>query len=272
MSLEASLIPSHSDRQSIKTRLAAMFADTIVITWRNLLGYIRIPEAAFFSSVQPIMFVLLFRYVFGGAIHPPVGTYVDYLIPGIFVQTVAFGAVGTAIGLAQDLQTGIIERFRALPMSRSAVLAGRTVADLVRNVFVVIIITGVGFAVGFRVHTDAGAFIAGLGILLLFAFTLSWGFALIGLLAPNAETAQVMSFPILFPLTFASTAFVPVQTMPGWLQPFVNNQPVSIIVDSARALMEGGPTESYVWKAIVWSVGILLVLGPLAVRRYRRAT
>ena len=251
--------------------LRVMAEDAGVITWRNLLGYVRIPEAAFFSSVQPIMFVLLFRYVFGGAIPVPSGTYVDYLIPGIFVQTVAFGAVGTSIGLAQDLHTGLIERFRALPMSRSAVLAGRTVADLVRNVFVVAIITGVGFAVGFRLQTNAAAFIAALGILLLFAYALSWGFALIGLSAPNAETAQVMSFPVLFPLTFASSAFVPVSSMPGWLQGFANNQPVSVVVNATRALMDGGPTVGLVWKSIVWSLGILIVLGPLAVRRYRRA-
>jgi ABC-2 type transport system permease protein/oleandomycin transport system permease protein len=142
---------------------------------------------------------------------------------------------------------------------------------MVRNVFVVIIITGVGFAVGFRLHTNVLAFIAALGILLLFAYALSWGFAYIGLSAPNAETAQVMAFPVLFPLTFASSAFVPISSMPGWLRGFANNQPVSIVVDTARALMNGGPTASYVWKAIAWSVGFFVVLGPLAVRRYRKA-
>ena len=244
--------------------------DAITLTWRNLLGYVRIPEALFFSSVQPIMFVLLFRYVFGGAIHPLNNIpYVDYLIPGIFVQTVAFGAVSTTIGLAEDLHKGLIERFRALPMARSAVLAGRTTADLVRNVLVVALITGVGFAVGFRIQNVLG-FFAGIALLLAFAYTLSWGFAVIGLSAPNSETAQVMAFPVLFPLTFASSAFVPVQSMPGWLQTFAKNQPFSLVVDAVRALMIGGPTETYVVRSVLWIAGILVVLMPLAVRRYRR--
>ena len=253
-------------------RLFWAVLDTLAMTKRNLIKYVRIPESLFFSSVQPVMFVLLFRYVFGGAIHVPGVSYVNYLIPGIFVQTVAFGAVATSIALAEDLQKGIIERFRALPMARSAVLAGRTVADLVRNVVVVIIITGVGYAVGFRVQTNVLAFIAGLCLLLLFAYALSWAFAVIGLYAPNSETAQVMSFPLLFPLTFASSAFVPVKSMPGWLRGFAHYQPVSVVVDASRALMLGGPTFSPVWQSIAWTVGIVVVLAPLAVRRYRQVT
>ncbi len=243
--------------------------NSATLTWRNLMAYIRIPEALFFSSVQPIMFVLLFRYVFGGAIRVPGLSYVNFLMPGIFVQTVSFGAVSTAIGLADDLQKGIVERFRALPTARSAVLAGRTFADLIRNVLVVALITGVGYLVGFRVQTSVLAFLAGIGILLLFAYALSWGFAVIGLAAPNAETAQVMSFPLLFPLTFASTAFVPAAEMPGWLQVFVNHQPVSLVCNAVRALMVGGPTATYVWESLVWCAGLLIVLAPLAVNRYR---
>jgi ABC transporter DrrB family efflux protein len=255
------------------TGVRASIGDTIVVTWRNLLGYVRIPEQLFFSSVQPVMFVLLFRYVFGGAIHLPEKiSYVNYLIPGVFVQTVSFGAVATSIGLAQDLHTGLIERFRALPMARSAVLAGRTAADLVRNVLVVLLITAVGYLVGFRVQTNAIAFIAGLGLLLLFAYALSWGFAVIGLSAPNAETAQVMAFPLLFPLTFASSAFVPVSSMPGWLQGYAKYQPVSEVVDATRSLMIGGPTAVHVLQALAWCLGILFVLAPLAVRRYRRTS
>lgn len=244
--------------------------DTITIMKRNLTRLVRIPEALFFSSVQPVMFVLLFRYVFGGAIRVPGGSYVDFLIPGIFVQTVAFGAINTAIALAEDLHTGIIERFRALPMARSAVLAGRTLADLVRNVVVVIILTGVGYAVGFRIGTNVGEFLAGLGLILLFAYALSWGFSVIGLYAPDSETAQVMSFPVLFPLTFASSAFVPVQSMPGWLQGFARHQPVSVIVDAARGLMVGGPTQWSVLQSLAWIAGIIIVLAPVAVRRYRK--
>jgi ABC-2 type transport system permease protein/oleandomycin transport system permease protein len=250
-------------------RLRRAARNTATLTWRNLMGYLRIPEALFFSSVQPVMFVLLFRYVFGGAIHAPGESYVNFLMPGIFVQTVAFGAVSTSIGLAEDLQKGIIERFRTLPIARSAVLAGRTSADLIRNVVVVAIITGVGYAVGFRVTTNVAAYFAGVGVLLLFSYALSWGFAVIGLSAPNSETAQVMSFPLLFPLTFASSAFVPVTDMPSWLQGFATHQPVSVVVNATRALMTGGPTKTLLWEALVWCVGIFVVLAPLAVSRYR---
>lgn len=245
--------------------------DALTITKRNLIAYTRVPEALFFSSVQPVMFVLLFRYVFGGAIHPVGMSYVNYLIPGIFMQTVAFGSIGTSIGLAEDLQKGLIERFRALPMARSAVLAGRTLADLMRNIIVSLIIAGVGFAVGFRIGTNVLCYIAGIAILLFFAYALSWGMAIIGLAAPDSETAQVMSFPLLFPLTFASSAFVPVQTMPHYLRAFAANQPFSIVVDTTRALMVGGPTAFLLLKCMIWLAGMILVLAPLAVRRYRRA-
>jgi len=254
-------------------RLRWTLADITTVTWRNLLAYTRIPEALFFSTLQPIMFVLLFRYVFGGAIPIPGGVpYVDYMMPGIFVQTVMFGAVSTSVGLAEDLQKGLIERFRALPMARSAVLAGRTSADLVRNVFVVIIMTGVAYAVGFRIGDGGPAYILGALILLAFAYSMSWGFAAIGLAAPNSETAQVMAFPILMPLTFASTAFVPIQSMPGWLQGFVRHQPVSVVVDGARSLMVGGfyHSSSSVWYALLWIAGLLLALVPIGIWRYRK--
>jgi ABC-2 type transport system permease protein/oleandomycin transport system permease protein len=253
-------------------------SDTLTLTRRNLLAITRIPEALFFSTIQPIMFVLLFRYVFGGAIPIPGGLpYVDYLMPGIFVQTVAFGAVSTSIGLAEDLQKGLIERFRALPMSRGAVLTGRTTADVVRNVFVVIIITVVGLLVGFRPTTGVASYLAALGLILLFAYALSWGFAVIGLSAPNSETAQVMSFPILFPLTFISAAFVPVGSMPSWLQGFATYQPVSVTVSACRALMvgpavTGNTTWFWVSRSLLWSVLFLIVLIPLAIRRYRTRT
>ncbi|MGD0873447.1 MAG: ABC transporter permease [Acidimicrobiales bacterium] len=268
-------------------RLYWAIADMWTMTKRNLIGYTRVPEAVFFSSVQPIMFVLLFRYVFGGAIPTPGYHYVQFLMPGIFVQTVAFGSIGTSIGLAEDLQKGLIERFRALPMSRWAVLAGRTTADLFRNLFVMALMTAVGYAVGYRIGTNVGEYLAGILLLLLFAYALSWGFAFVGLSAPNSETAQLMSFPVLFPLTFASSAFVPLQTMPGWLQGFAKHQPVSVVCNAARDLMSGlpkpdlvfppftsivsnGPMNSTVFWAIVWSLGILAVLAPVSVRRYRR--
>jgi ABC transporter DrrB family efflux protein len=238
-------------------------------------AFTRIPEALFFSTLQPIMFVLLFRYVFGAAIPIPGGVpYVDYMMPGIFVQSVMFGAVSTSVGLAEDLQKGLIERFRALPMSRSAVLAGRTTADGLRNVFVVLIMTGVAYAVGFRAGAGALDYICGALILLAFAYAMSWGFAAIGLSAPNSETAQVMSFPILIPLTFASTAFVPIQVLPGWLQVFARHQPVSVVINGARSLMVGGfyHSSSDVWYALAWIAGLLLVLMPLGVWKYRRTS
>ncbi|MHB8247137.1 MAG: ABC transporter permease [Acidimicrobiales bacterium] len=271
MSTLATKLPPAGRRAKI-TPIRAVI-DTFVIAERTLISYTRIPEALFFSSVQPIMFVLLFRYVFGGAIRvTDPGGYVNYLIPGVFVQTVAFGAIQTAVGLAEDLQKGLVERFRSLPMARSAVLAGRTVADLCRNVLVTALITGVGYAVGFRVETSVFGYFAGILLILFFSYALSWGFAVVGLAAPNSETAQVMAFPLLFPLTFASSAFVPVQTMPGWLQGFAKYQPVSEVIDAVRGLMVGGVSDvaGHVEISLLWSAGIFLVLAPLAVRRYRK--
>ncbi|MGH9171769.1 MAG: ABC transporter permease [Acidimicrobiales bacterium] len=244
--------------------------DILVMTERYLIGYTRIPEALFFSTVQPVMFVLLFRYVFGGAIHIPIrGGYVNFLMPGIFVQTMAFGSVSTSIGLAEDLQKGIIERLRSLPMSRAAVLAGRTLADLCRNILVVAIITGVGYLVGFRIYS-AGGYFAGIALLLMFSFALSWGFAVIGLSAPNSETAQVMAFPILFPLTFAAGTFVQPSSMPGWLQAFALNQPLTQATVAARSLMVSyGPAFQHVIAALIWCAGLLVVLIPLATWRYK---
>jgi ABC-2 type transport system permease protein len=254
-----------------RSRLAWAISDGLAVTWRNLIAYTRVPQLMIFSSIQPIMFVLLFRYVFGGAIPTPGYDYVNFLMPGIFVQTVCFGAVSTGVGLAEDMGKGLIDRFRSLPMARSAVLVGRTMADLFRNLFVVLLMTIVGVAVGFRPDTNVFAFLAGVGLILLFAFALSWGFAVIGLAARNAETAQAMAFPLLFPLTFASTAFVPVGSMPGWLQVYARHQPVSVVVDATRDLMVGDPTSSSVLMALAWTIGLLAILVPLAVRRYRRA-
>jgi ABC-2 type transport system permease protein/oleandomycin transport system permease protein len=245
--------------------------DTLAVTRRNLIAYVRIPQLLVFSTIQPVIFVLMFRYVFGGAIKVPGGSYVDYLMPGIFTQTVVFGAIGTAVGLATDVQSGLLERFRSLPMSRAAVLAGRTTADLARNVFVVALMALVGFAVGFQVHTSAWKFLGGLLLVLLFAYALSWVFAAIGLVIADPESAQAAAFPIMAPLVFASSAFVPVSSMPSWLQEFATRQPVSILASAVRALTLGGPTATYVEQSIAWCVGILVVCAPLAVWRYIRA-
>ena len=194
-----------------------------------------------FSTIQPIIFVIMFRYVFGGTIAVPgVTHYVDFLMPGVFAQTVVFGSVQTGVGLAEDLNKGLIERFRSLPMARSAVLAGRTLADLVRNVFVIGIMVAIGFLVGWRVHTSVIDAIAAIAVMLLFAHSLSWLFAIVGLNASTAEAAQAMAFPILAPLVFVSTAFVSPQSMPAPLKWFAEHQPVSIVIDAVRSLTYGG--------------------------------
>jgi ABC transporter DrrB family efflux protein len=253
-------------------RLRTAVSDTLAVCKRNLIAYRRVPQLLVFSTIQPVVFVLLFRYVFGGAISTPGVSYVDFLMPGIFAQTVTFGAIQTGIGLAEDLHKGLIERFRSLPMARSAVLAGRTLADLARNVFVVALMLAVGYAVGFRVETGVLGLLAGVAVILLFGFSLTWIFAIIGLSAPNAETAQAASFPVLAPLVFVSSAFVAIDTMPGWMQPFAEYQPVSVAVDAVRSLMLGGQFHdpARVVGSLAWSVGIVAVFAPLAVARYRR--
>jgi len=271
MTTAVDLTLAGADTNGLAGRIRWLLSDIYTIAWRYIVAIRRQPEAIMFSVIQPILLVFLFRYVFGGSIHIAGTTYVDYLMPGVFVQTVAFGSTSTAVGIAEDLQKGLIERFRALPMARSAVLTGRTMADLVRNVGSIAIMTGIGFLVGFRIHTNVASFLAGLLMLLLLAWTLSWAFSLIGLAAPNSETAQVMSFPFLFPFIFASSGFVPVSRMPGWLQAFASNQPITKVVNSARALMSGGPTAVATWEALAWCVGLLVVFIPLAVRKYRRA-
>ena len=246
--------------------------DTYAVTQRNLIGYRRVPQLLVFSTIQPVIFVLMFRYVFGGAIQTPGNIpYVDFLMPGIFLQSVVFGSLATAVGLATDMKSGLMERFHALPMSRSAVLTGRTFADLSRNVFVVILMMVVGFLVGWRIHTNIFGLIAGGLLVLLFGYAMSWIFATVGLAVGDPETAQAAAFPVLAPLVFASSAFVAPEFMPGWLQPWARNQPVSATISAVRALTIGGPTTAEVLTAIAWCVGILVIFAPIAVRLYRRA-
>jgi ABC-2 type transport system permease protein/oleandomycin transport system permease protein len=245
--------------------------DALTIAWRNLLNIRRNPQLLVFATIQPVIFVLMFRYVFGGAIAVPGGSYVNFLMPGIFVQTVVFGALTTGVGLAEDLQKGLIDRFRSLPMARSAVLVGRTLADLTRNVFVVILMCVVGVAVGWRPDGTAVEILAGVGIVIAFSYSLSWLFAIVGLSVRDSETAQAVSFPILAPLVFASSAFVPVSSMPGWLQAFAEHQPVTFVVNAVRGLTLGHPSTHWVGGALLWIVGIIAVCAPIAVARYRKA-
>ncbi len=257
--------------ERVRLRVPTALADALAIAWRGVITYRRVPQLLVFSTIQPVVFVLLFRYVFGGAIHVPGTDYVDYLMPGIFVQTSVFGAIGTAIGLAGDVQSGLLERFLSLPMARSAVLVGRTLADLTRNVFVVALMTGVGFLVGFHYHAGVAKLIGAMLLVLLFGYALAWVFATVGLLLRDPESAQAAAFPLMAPLVFASSAFVPVASMPGWLQPFAAHQPVSVTASAARAMILGTPATSDLLQALGWIAGILLVFVPLSVWRYRRA-
>ena len=246
--------------------------DSGVVIWRQLIQLPHIPEVLIFALIQPVMFVLLFRYVFGGAIQTPGESYVNYLMPGIFAQTVAFGAVASGIGLAEDLRRGIIDRFRSLPMARSAVLVGRTVSDLVRNAAVVAVMMGVGLLVGFRPSGSVGAMIVAFGLLFLTSFAFSWIGVVIALSMKTVEAVQSAGFIWLFPLTFASSAFVPTDSMPSWLQGFAVNQPFTVVVNAVRALFLAQPVGNLVWLSLIWMVGISAVMIPLATRQYRRRT
>jgi ABC transporter DrrB family efflux protein len=258
-----------AERQGLR-RISGALADITAVAGRNLLTYMRVPQLVIFSTIQPVIFVLLFRYVFGGAISIPGVSYVDYLMPGIFIQTAVFGSIGTAVGLSTDLNMGFLERFRSLPMSRSAVLAGRTLADLTRNTFVVILMIAVGFAVGFRVHTGVPQFIAAVALVVLFGYVLSWVLATVGLAVGEPEAAQAAAFPVIAPFVFASNNFVPVSSMPVWLRVFAEHQPVSVTTQAVRVLVLGGPAGPDILKALAWMLGILLVFVPLSVWRYQR--
>jgi ABC-2 type transport system permease protein/oleandomycin transport system permease protein len=255
-----------------RSRLYWALADGLVLAKRNLVQIPRVPELLVFATIQPVMFVLLFRYVFGGAIDVGSTSYVNFLMAGIFVQTVAFGSMTTGIGLAEDLQKGLVDRFRSLPMARSAVLTGRTIADLVRNMFVVAVMLAVGLLVGFRPEAGVASWVATIGLLLLLSFAFSWIGATIGLVVRNVEAVQSAGFIWLFPLTFASSAFVPTEDMPGWLQTFADHQPMTQVINAVRGFLLDQPIGSHGWQALIWCVGILLIFVPLSVSLYRRTT
>jgi ABC transporter DrrB family efflux protein len=253
-----------------RTRFGWAITDTLTITRRNLLVWMRVPAYLVFTVIQPVMFVLLFRYVFGGAIHVA-GNYVNFLMPGIIAQTAAFATFGTAIALAQELKKGVIDRLRSMPMARSAVLAGRLVADTGRMLVTILIIVGVGYAVGFRFSNGVVPAIAMVLLATVFGLAICCISAYTGLAIGDEESVQAFGLIWLFPLTFLSSAFVPIATMPGWLQAFANNQPVTYVIDTMRALALGGPVVPSLWKSLVWLAGIFIVFLPLAVRAYRRA-
>jgi ABC-2 type transport system permease protein/oleandomycin transport system permease protein len=249
--------------------LVRSLRDAWVVVLRNLTVLRRMPTLIVFVTIQPIMFVLLFRYVFGGAIQTG-GNYVDFLMPGIFAQTVTFGAVQTGIGLAEDAGTGLVDRLRTLPMSRSALLTGRTVSDLLRNVGVLVLMVAVGIAVGFRPEATIGGALLATVVVLTWSFALSWVSAVIGLRTGDAETTQAVMFPLLFPITFASSAFVPTTSMPDWLRVFADNQPLTVVVDAVRGLVTPGAPPGEPLLALAWSIGIIALAVALAVRAYQR--
>jgi ABC-2 type transport system permease protein/oleandomycin transport system permease protein len=250
----------------------AAVTDTAVVTGRNLRHFIRQPDLLVFSTIQPVLFVLLFVYVFGGAISrslPHGAAYVDFLLPGIFVQSVTFGASQTAVGLREDLTRGVVDRFRSMPMARSAVLAGRTVADLVRNILIIGLMIAVGYLVGFRFLGGAAGAVACIAVVAAFGFALSWIFAFVALTVRSTETAQTAGFVVIFPLVFASSVFVPVATFPDWLQAFAKINPVTVTADAARSFAFYG-TSASLGAAAAWIGGLLAVFIPLSVWRYRR--
>lgn len=259
--------PAPSARLSIRMAVR----DVIGVTRRNLLRIMRTPQMLLISALQPAMLLVLFRYVLGGAIHIPGHSYVDYVVPAVFLEAVLIGGLTTSISLAEDLKSGIIDRFRSLPMARSAVLAGRTLADLSRAFLSLAIMVGLGLAVGFRFHAPAPSILGGLAVVIAFGYAFSWVYAAIGLATRDPATAQVAGILPFFVLMFASNAVVPIATMPSWLQGFAANQPLSVTVTAVRGLLEGGPTAHYVWLSLAWSAGLIAVFFAVALYLYRRS-
>ncbi len=252
------------------TRKPNLLKDAATMTRRNLLRLSRTPQVIVFSTIQPLMFVFLFNFVFGGSIDTGI-SYINYLIPGVLVQTALFAGSNTAIGLAQDLESGAIDRFRSLPMRRSAVLIGRTLADGVRSLITVVVIIIVGLILGFRPDGGLLALLAGILIGLLFAQAFTWVFTLMALKVKDVEAVQAAAFVPVFPLVFAASTFAPVENMPDWLQAFASRQPVTLTADTMRALFNGTEVGSSLFWALVWIVGIFGVAAALAIRTFERS-
>jgi ABC transporter DrrB family efflux protein len=274
-------------RITMGTRIRYALSDGLVLTWRNLVQISRIPTTLIFELVQPIMFVLLFRFVFAGNIIMPPGlTYVLFLMPGIFVQNAIFGSTTTAIGLAEDMKKGLVDRFRSLPMARSAVLVGRTTADVAKNLVLVLLVIGVGYLVGFKFTNGLVGAVGTVVLVLSVGFVFSWISATVGLTIKQVEGVQAAMFTGIFPIVFISSALVPVEGMVSWLQPVAEHNPVTIWANCARTLALGDVAlpidkatgaaatslESLVITSLLWIVGLLIVFVPLAIRQYRKLT
>jgi len=259
-------------------RGAAQSASTLVIAKRGLLKFLRTPQLVVLGTIQGAMFLFIFRYVFGGAMSTGDGvSYVDFLVPGFVTTIVLFTGVGTAVGVAEDMESGVLDRFRSLPIPRSSVLSGRAVADMAMLAWSLLFTVALGFAVGFRVHGTGAEALAALGLILVYGFAFEWVFLALGMMAGNAQAAQNVGFMI-FPLTFVSSAYVPVESMPGWMQAVAEHQPITYMVNAVRALCLGPSAETalghpasyFVGWSLVWTVAIVAVFAPLAVSRFRR--
>jgi ABC transporter DrrB family efflux protein len=256
----------------VSLEVSNTISDIVVMTQRNVLRYVRVPQLLVFNAVLNVVLLLLFNYVFGGAINTGGVEYIQYFVPGFLAQTVVFGSTQTSVGTAEDLSKGLIDRFRSLPMARSAFLAGRVLADAVRYLILIVLMIVVGTAIGFRFENGAGPVIAGVALIVLFGIALTWVGVFIGISVKDTETAQVAGFVWVFPLVFASSLYVPIATMPSWLQVFANINPVTPMVDTIRALSLGTSVSSSLWKILAWDAAIILVFLPLALRRYRLLT
>jgi ABC transporter DrrB family efflux protein len=260
-------------------RPAGALGTTAAVAARTVRKFVRTPQLVVLSTIQGAMFLLIFRYVFGGAIQPSGGVpYVDFLVPGFVVTGVLFNGMSTAVGVAGDLEQGFFDRLRSLPVPRSALVAGRAIADTATLAWILAVTSGIGFLVGFRVHGSVAEALAGFGLCVVFSFAFTWVFICMGLVAGNAQAAQAMAL-LVFPFTFVSGAYVPVDTMPGWLQPFANNQPITPMANAVRSLVLGGTdaaglphsTGHWVALSLLWAAGLLAVFAPLAVARYRNS-
>jgi ABC-2 type transport system permease protein/oleandomycin transport system permease protein len=249
---------------------AGTLRHTLTLAWRSLVQVKHNPMELIDLSVQPIMFLLLFTYVFGGAIAGSTGAYLQFSLPGLIVQNMLFATLTTAIGLNTDIHKGVFDRLRSLPIARSAPLAGRIVADTLKQVWAFALFLGLGAVLGFRVHTGVLGVLGAVGLLLVFALAMSWMSVLIGLKASEPEKVQIMAFSLMMPITFTSNAFVPTESMPGWLQKWVDVNPVSHLADAVRGLLSGGAVASHLGISLLWAAGIAVVFVPLSMRAFRR--
>lgn len=250
-------------------RIAGIFSDILVMTQRDIRRYLRLPQLLITNILLNVVLLILFNYVFGGAIQTGGVAYIQYFLPGFLVQSVVFGSTQTSVGISEDLSKGLIDRFRSLPMARSAFLSGRVVADALRYLILITIMIVVGYAAGFRFEAGFVSALSGISLIIVFGIALTWVGVLIGISVKDVETAQVAGFVWVFPLVFASSLYVPIETMPGWLQVFAEINPVTPMVDTMRGLAWGTSFTSSLWKILLWDAGIILVTLPLALRRYR---